>query len=138
MLDAIRKFLTAERRKLINAFTAAAVVLLVNLGTIPGFGGEAILLSVAGALSLLAAVIQLANFEFKSLLSWFENVGRAAVYAAAGVVGAVLLVLGLVDQTGADLILANTSQVLSVVAALVAIFNVTPDPLPDVEVTDAH
>ncbi|UOE45900.1 hypothetical protein [Agromyces larvae] len=133
LLERLRAIFTINRRQSIYAAVAVIVPLLVNLGVITeGVGGQ-ILALLGGALALLAAILQLVNFSPAGVASWFLNVGRAALYAAAGVVVPALVFFGVISQDLGVAALAQISTVLASLAALVGIFFSIPVVEPAIE-----
>ena len=135
ILARLRAFFSIERRQSVYAAVAVLVPLLVNLGVIAeGVGGQILAIS-GGALALLAAVLQLVNFTPEGVASWFLNIGRVALYAAAGVAVPALIYFGIITQDAGAAALAQISTVLASLAALVGIFFSVPVVEPEVEPT---
>jgi hypothetical protein len=119
---ALRALIPIERRQSIYAAAAVLVPLLVSLGVITeGVGGQ--ILAILGALLAFAtAVLQLVNFSPAGIASWFLNVGRAAIYALAGVIVPALVFFGVIPQDAGPSALATIASLLSTLAALIGIF----------------
>lgn len=123
----LKEWFTDERRQAIQMFGVVLATLLVTIGAITHEQTQYVYTLVAMAIQVFAGIVSLVNLTARDAASWFLTVGRGAIYAAAPVVAAAGVGLGLIREDAVPNILTWVSLGLTAVAAFVAIvFNKNP------------
>lgn len=123
----MKTWLTNERRQAIQMLGIVIATLLVTTGTITHEQSQHVYTIIAMLIQVFAGIVSLMHLTIRDAASWFLTVGRGAIYAAAPVVAAAGVGLGLIREDAVPNILTWVSLGLTAVAAFVAIiFNKNP------------
>ncbi|GAB2702305.1 hypothetical protein BKA24_001697 [Microbacterium marinum] len=118
---------TEDRRSKIYAVTIAVTAVLTGAGTLAPAHAEPILVVVQGVLAAIAAAVQLSNLTWAGRARWYTSVGRAALYAGAGSVGALLVAFGILSPDQVDEALQVVAGVLTIIGSVLGVIYLKPD-----------
>lgn len=112
----------AERRQKVQGAIAALAPLLIMLGLTTEGAVEQWALIVGAVLAAVGPLVSLVNLTRTEFASWLITGARGVLYGAAAVIVPALAALGYVTDEQSTQTLALLSNVLTVLAAFVAIF----------------
>jgi hypothetical protein len=121
-MNALARFLTPERRQLIQAFLAALATLAIMLGYGTAGTWEQLLIIAGAVVGAVASLLNLVNVRVADWATQGWAIVRATIYTLATVVSPSLVLLGLYDDAVNTQIVTGISLALTMFSSAVAIF----------------
>ena len=130
-INTVRSWFSAQRRQAIYVAVAAVVPVLVLLGVITDDQTEFVLTIASVVLQVIAGILALLNLSATQIAEKFIAGGRAAIYTLATVAAPAAVGLGWITESQGANVLTIVSVGLTVLAAIVGVIHLSPDPEPE-------
>lgn len=128
-IDAVRVWLTDERRQALHAFLGTLATLGVTVGLLNDSQATELLGVAGAALALLQGLLGLVLLRAAEAARWLPTVGRGLIYALAAAGGAAGVAFGLWGEGEVATVLSAIAAALTVLSSLLSVVNVQTAPV---------